>query len=186
MKAMFFAAAMIAGLAACATSSGPATAWGKAGVSRIDFGTDVGLCTGRAAQAVTGNGYGTAGGVQGSNNAVPMDRDRFGSSVARDPGKPMPAANAGTSSQLPNTGTYSGTVSADYAQRAATQQRAQEMAVRKAQTDTFRSCLTERGYTEYTLAPDQRAKLASFKHGSDEYYEYLYSLGTNPAVATGK
>jgi hypothetical protein len=177
MKAkVFMAALMVAALAGCA-ASGPPTAWGKPGVSRIDYGTDIGTCTGRAASASAGNGAHTAGGVQGSNGAAVMDRDRGGASVYRDPGKPMPAANAATSSQLPATGTYSGTASSDYAQRAATQQRAQEMAVRKLQADTFRSCLAERGYSEFELTPEQRAKLGSLKPGSNEYHEYLYSLG---------
>ena len=39
-------------------------AWGKPGVSKVDFGTDVGMCTGMAAMQNTGDGSNTAGGIQ--------------------------------------------------------------------------------------------------------------------------
>ena len=53
--------------------------------------------------------------------------------------------------------------SQDFVQRAATQQRAQEMQAKKLQAETYKHCLTERGYHEFSLTPEQRAKLATFK-----------------------
>jgi hypothetical protein len=72
--------------------------------------------------------------------------------------------------------------SSDYAQRAATQQRTQEMMVKRARADTLKGCLTERGYREITLSAEQRAHLATLKAGSNEYHEYLYKIGSDPAV----
>jgi hypothetical protein len=179
MKTLIAAACVAAMLAGCA-ASGPPTAWGKPGVSRIDYGTDIGLCSGRAVQVGAGAGYRTAGGVQGSNNTPVMERDTRGTVLPRGPTDPQPAGTAATSAQLPANGMYSGVVSSDFAQRAATQQRTQEMAQKRAQAEAFRSCLLERGYTEFDLTPEQRAHLGTLKTGSNEYHEYLYSLGKAP------
>src|SRR5687767_4750918 len=106
-------------LAGCATSGGHETAWGKAGVSRTDYGTDIGMCTGLAALQTGGNGANTAGGVSGKNapsqtDAAPGSEAAMGARPGgTDGGAPL------TSSNLPATGTYSGMASADYAQRAA-------------------------------------------------------------------
>jgi hypothetical protein len=166
MKSILFAAGAALALCACATttSSGPPTSWGKAGVSKQEYGNDVGMCTGLAAQAGSGSGVNTAGGVSGKNSGA-------GSSGASEGGGGTVAG-----------GTYQGMASSDYAQRAATQQRSQEMAAKRARTDAYKSCLTERGYKEFTLTAEQRAHLASLPAGSNEYHEYLYSLGTDPAV----
>jgi hypothetical protein len=165
MKSILFAAGAALALCACATtSSGLLTSWGKAGVSKQDYGNDVGMCTGFAAQASSGSGVNTAGGVSGKNSGA-------GSSAAVEGGGGTVAG-----------GTYQGMASSDYAQRAATQQRSQEMAAKRAKTDAYKSCLTERGYKEFTLSAEQRAHLATLKPGSNEYHEYLYSLGTDPAV----
>ena len=48
--------------------------------------------------------------------------------------------------------------------------------------DAALECLVERGYTEFTLTPEQKAKLATLPEGSTERREYLYRLGTDPAV----
>lgn len=183
MKAMILAAGVSMGLAACA-ASGPPTAWGKAGVTRIDFGTDIGICTGTAAQTYVGNGANTAGGVSGSNNtagtALPDPLRHKVDATSNT----VPATAAGQSNSLPASGTYSGTASADYAQRAAMQQRTQEMLAKRAQEDTFRRCITGKGYSEFALTPEQRAHLVTLKTGSNEYHEYLYKLGSNPPAAT--
>jgi hypothetical protein len=97
-------------------------------------------------------------------------------------GQSPPATDAAKSSNLPAGGTYSGMASSDYAQRAATQQRTQEMMVKRARADTLKGCLTERGYREITLSAEQRAHLATLKAGSNEYHEYLYKIGSDPAV----
>ena len=44
----------------------------------------------------------------------------------------------------------------------------------------MRSCLVERGYTEFELTPEQRAELAQLPQGSQARLDYLYKLGTNP------
>ncbi len=165
MKSMLFAAGVVIALSACATT--PPTAWGKAGVSKSDFGNDIGMCTGLASQAATGNGENSAGGVSGRSTSTAGG-----------------AANAGGGAGTPAGGTYQGMASSDYAQRAATQQRTQEMAIKRAQAEAYQACLVDRGYVEYALTPEQSAKLASFKSGSNEYYEYLYSLSSDPAVVS--
>jgi hypothetical protein len=181
MKAMLFAACAVVALSAC-TTPGQQTSWGKAGVSKVDYGTDVGTCTGTASLFGGGSGVNTAGGISGANNAPPAHEPGRGSQELSPGGGPPAASQAATSSSLPAAGNYSGTVSQDYAQRAATQQRTQEMMAKRARADALRSCLSERGYREFTLTPQQRARLATLKAGSNEYHEYLYSLGSDPAM----
>jgi hypothetical protein len=165
MKSMLFAAGAVVALSACAaTATSPHTAWGKPGVSKVNYGSDIGECTGLASQSGSGSGVNTAGGVSGKN---PADTS---------------SATAGASAGTVAGGTYQGMASSDYAQRAATQQRAQEMAAKRAQQDAFKNCLTGRGYQEFTLSPEQRAQLATYPVGSNEYHEYLYKLGSDPAV----
>jgi hypothetical protein len=60
------------------------------------------------------------------------------------------------------------------------------MALRRAQAETYRSCLLERGYSEFALTAEQRAHLGSLKAGSNEYHEYLYSLGKAPPTTDPK
>lgn len=167
MKSMLFAVGVVVALSACATT-GQATAWGKPGVSKPEYGNDIGMCTGLAAQQVAGSGVNTAGGVSGRNN---------NSSAG--------SATAGATGGTVASGTYQGMASGDYAQRAATQQRSQEMAVKRMQADAFHGCLTQRGYQEFTLTSEQRAKLGTLKIGTEEYYEYLYLLGSDPKVVNG-
>lgn len=164
MKSSLFAAGVVVALSACATSSQP-TAWGKPGVTKPEFGNDLGMCTGISIQQSSGAGANTAGGVSGRNNNTSA-----GSSTA--------GAGAGTVAG----GTYQGMASGDYAARAATQQQSQEMAAKRMQADAYRNCLVQRGYKEFTLTPEQGAQLAKFKNGSEEYYEYLYKLGSDPKV----
>jgi hypothetical protein len=77
---------------------------------------------------------------------------------------------------------YRDAASSDMVQRAATQQRTQEMAKQRARQATLSSCLTGRGYTQIRLTPAQRAELGRFGQGTKEYHEYLYKLGADPAV----
>lgn len=167
MRLKLIAAGVAAALSACATAP-VQTAWGKPGVSKLDFGSDIGMCTGIASRQDAGSGVNTAGGVSGKNS-----------------GSDVGSATAGASAGTVAGGTYQGMVSTDYAQRAATQQRAQEMATKRAQAEVYRACLTERGYKEFVLSPEQGARLASFKPGTEEYYEYLYSISSDPAVVGG-
>ncbi len=180
MKSILLVAGVSIALAGCA-STGQQTAWGKAGVSRVDYGTDIGMCTGLAAMQNAGNGAGTAGGISGKNSSAQTDTAR-GSTAASG----AAAGGSGASSNVPASGTYSGMAGSDFVQRAATQQRSQEMQAKRLQAETFKHCLVERGYQEYTLTPEQRAKLATFKMGSDEYHEYLYSLGSDANVVASQ
>ena len=43
-------------------------------------------------------------------------------------------------------------------------------------------CLTQRGYSPFTLTGEQRRQLKHLKAGSDARRAYLYSLASNPAV----
>lgn len=176
MKTLVVAAGIGFMLSACA-STGPSTAWGKPGVSRLDYSTDLMVCSSRAASSDAGNGYRSAGGVQGTNGGPVLDR---GTTVPqRTSSSPTPPANSGSTAPMPSGGPYSGTASADYAQRAATQQRAQEMMIKRAHAEAYRSCLVERGYSEFTLTDEERARLASLEPDSNEYQAYLYTLGTS-------
>lgn len=72
--------------------------------------------------------------------------------------------------------------SADFAQRAATQQRTREMAEQRARAEILKSCLAGRGYREFRLTAEQRAHLSTLQKGSTDYHEYLYELGTDGEV----
>lgn len=182
MRTLLWVAAIGLGASGCATNA-PQMAWGKPGVTRIDYGTDVGMCTGRAAmQGSGGNGANTAGGISGSNNTVSSGPVPSGSSVANSAAATGGASSASRSSPTPAGGTYSGMATSDYAARAATQQQAQEMAAQRARAEALKGCLTERGYREFALTAEQRTHLATLKKGSAEYHEYLYQLGSDAEI----
>jgi len=168
----------------CCASNAPQMVWGKPGVSKVDYATDVGTCTGLAVTKPTGNGANSAGGVDGK--AI---------TNAASPPTPMtpPPQTGGPNGQtqhveapLPAAGSYSGMVSSDFAQRAATQQRAQEMAAQRARSEALKGCLVGRGYREFALTAEQRAHLATLPKGTHEYLEYLHSIGSNPEVVAGQ
>ena len=165
MKTIILSAAIALALSGCSTTAHN-TSWGKANVSKVDYGTDVGMCNGLASLENSGNGANTAGGMNGSR--------------ASGAG----AANAGGSQGSLGGGTYTGTASPDMVNRAATQQQSQEMAAKRFREDTLSKCLVERGYSKFSLTPEQNAELAKLKPGSNEYHEYLYKLGADPAVLT--
>jgi hypothetical protein len=172
---MLACATAAAALVACSTTPSTQLAWGKAGVSKQDFGTDIGNCTGLAAATEsTDNGANTAGGISGKNATG------GGQGVASNSG-PSVGASAG-SPQTIGGGTYRDMANPDLVQRAATQQRAQEMNKVRASQGVLKSCLTERGYREFSLTPEQHAVLAKLPLGSNDYYEYLYKLGSDAEV----
>jgi hypothetical protein len=163
-------------------SSNPVTAWGKQGVSMLDYRTDGGQCAVLAATATPeSNAAKTAGGIYGQNGSAPTDAGR-GSAGAGAGQAGGAGATSGTVSTNGGSGAYRDSASADFVQRAAMQQRTQEMALQRARSDALRMCLVERGYTEFQLTSEQRAQLAKLPQGSDERREYLYKLGTDPQV----
>ncbi len=183
MKTLMWAAGVGLALGGCA-SNAPQTAWGKPGVSRVDYGTEVGTCSGLAAmQTSGGNGVNTAGGISGSNNSPPPNNPgASGSGASNAPSPAGGSASSAPSAPVPAGGTYSGMATTDFAQRAATQQRSQEMAAQRARSEALKGCLTGRGYQEFTLTAEQRAHLSTLKKGGNEYHEYLYQLGSDAEV----
>jgi len=185
MRTLLCVAGIGLALWGCA-STAPQTAWGKPGVSRVDYGSEIGMCTGFAAtQGSSGNGANTAGGISGSNNEANTNSPGASGSGAANSAA---AGNSPTnnSASVPAGGTYSGMASSDFANRAANQQRSQEMAVQRARAEALKGCLAERGYHEFTLTAEQRAHLATLSKGSNEYHEYLYQLGSDAgSVAKG-
>jgi hypothetical protein len=160
MTRLLLAAGIALALSGCATSA-TQTAWGKPGVSKQDYGTDVGMCTGLASKQ-NSDGQNTAGGVNGKSGG---------------------SGSSGTSdAAIPAGGSYSGMASSDYAQRAATQQRTREMAEQRARADALKNCLVQRGYQEFPLTTEQAAHLATLQKGSNEYLEYLYKLGSDAEI----
>jgi len=182
MRTLILLAGFVFTLGGCA--SAPQMAWGKPGVSRVDYAMDVGTCTGLAVKQDGGKSANTAGGVDGKTIAN-----------TSSPDTPMtpPPATGGPNGQtthvevpLPASGTYSGMASSDYAQRAATQQRTQEMAAQRARTEALKSCLSGRGYKEFALTTEQRTHLATLTKGTHEYLEYLHSIGSSPESVAGQ
>jgi hypothetical protein len=151
-------------LGACTTA--PVTAWGKPNVSKTEYGTDIGMCTGLAAIQSSGNAANTAGGLKRGGSAL----------------EPTKAGTPATSPVLMGGGIYRDSAPVEVSQRAASQQTAQEMETQRLRAEAYESCLSERGYQEFTLTPEQKAHLRTLKPGSNEYHEYLFSLGKDPAV----
>lgn len=181
MKSILMIAGAVA-LSACSVNSNQPTAWVKPGVSKVEYGNDIGMCTGLAAQQNAGSGVNTAGGISGANN-IPHQEQPGRHSQANENGQVPRPTEAARSGSLPAQGTYSGMVSADYASRAANQQRTQEMLAKKLRAEALRSCLVDRGYSQVTLSAEQRARLASLDAGGSEYHEYLYKIASESASA---
>lgn len=165
MRNLFLLAGFALALGGCASTSSQ-MAWGKPGVSKLDYGTDVGMCTGTASMQNVDDGNNTAGGIKGRNNSA-----GGGGSGQASPDASIPAG-----------GSYSGMASADYAQRAATEQRTKEMNEKRKRSEALNSCLIGRGYQQFALTQEQAAHLATLQKGSNEYLEYLYKLGTDAEV----
>ena len=170
-------------LAACSiNSSAPPTAWGKVGVSMLDYRTDGGQC---AVLAATANGKDNSTAIHGENGKVPPNvpqgSAQAGSAAAS--GGAVGGGQGASSSATTNSGSmYRDNASPDFVNRAAEQQRTQEMAAQRYRNDMLKSCLAGRGYTEFELTPQQRSELAQLPQGSDERRAYLYKLGTDPEV----
>jgi len=161
MKTILLTGAIVLAITGCSTTAHD-TAWGKPNVSKVEYGTDVGMCNGLASLEESGNGANTAGGMNGNRSSGP--------------------STAGSSLSTLGGGTYTGTASPDLVNRAATQHQSQEMAAKRIREEKLSSCLVERGYQKFSLTAEQSAELAKLKPGSNEYHEYLYKLGADPAV----
>jgi hypothetical protein len=154
------------------------TAWGKKDVSLLDYRTDGGQCAVLAATQSPGiNGSNSAGGINGQNPGAPT-QTASGSATAAAGGPTGGGSNAPSISG----GTYRDSASADFVNRAAMQQRTEEMAAQRVRNDILHSCLVSRGYTEFQLTPEQRKQLDKLPQGSEERREFLYKLGTDPEV----
>ena len=179
MKSMFFTTLAACAICGCATQpAAPPTSWGKEGISMLDYRTDGGQCAVLAAtQNSKENGANTAGGINGHNSSAP---EQTGGNAAVASG---PSVGAASGAAFPTGGgTYRDMANPDMVQRAATQQRTNDLANQKARTETLKTCLVQRGYTEFTLTPEQRAHLATLPEGSDARREYLYKLATDAKV----
>jgi hypothetical protein len=172
------AAAVIAGCSV--NGSTPVTAWGKKDVTMLDYRTDGGQCAVIAASGkqTAPDGTKQAGGINGANGGA-TPQAASGSANAGS------AGNSGASASTPNTiggSTYRDSANPDFVNRAAMQQRSQEMAAQRQRSDALKSCLAGRGYTEFELTAAQRAELAKLPQGSEERRTYLYKLGTDEQV----
>jgi hypothetical protein len=183
MKTISLVVCASAVLAGCSVNgSTPVTAWGKKDVSMLDYRMDGGQCAVLAATHSSGdNAANSAGGISGQNSSGPVAPGGEGSSAPVDPSINT-SSSSGTGSGTASAGTYRDMASSDYVNRAAMQQRTQELAAQRARSDKLKSCLAGRGYTEFSLTAEQRAALAKLPEGSDARREYLYKLGTDPDV----
>ncbi len=182
MKSILLAVGAALAVCAC-TSTGPVTSWGKEGVSMLDYRTDGGQCAVYAATATPETiDNNVAGGINGQTQTTRLPESGGSTQAAgATPGAP----SAGPSSAAFPTGgggAYRDSTNVDVVSRAATQQQAREVAVAKARTQALKNCLVDRGYTEFDLTPEQRAKLATLPEGSPERRDYLYKLGTDASV----
>ncbi|HVY85543.1 MAG TPA: hypothetical protein VG943_10450 [Caulobacterales bacterium] len=177
MSRSVIAVVSLAALSACATTSAPVTSWGKAGVSMVDYRIDAGQCAVVAATANPNeNAARTAGGISQQNGQPVMSQAATG-------GGPGTVTGGASGAAVPLGGSvYRDSASSDFVQRAALQQRTQEIEMQRARVQAQRDCLTQRGYREFRLTEEQRAHLATLPEGSDERRNYLYSLGSDANV----
>lgn len=182
MKSIFLIAVSAALLSACA-ATGPKTAWGKPGVSKVEYVTDLGTCTAMAAMTQgAGAGSEVAGGVSGQNNSA-----NNGLKQANAPSTPPANAAGSAGAAAPLGGSmYRDSAPPDVVNRAANQQQAAEIAASRAKSQAMKSCYVERGYKEFTLTAEQRAKLGSLQTGSNAYLQYLSEIGADPAVVNAQ
>jgi len=180
MKSITIIMSAAAVLAGCSVNgSTPVTAWGKKDVSLLDYRTDGGQCAVLAAtHSPDANGANSAGGINGQNPGAPT-QTASGSATASAGGA---SGSAGGSLPTISGSTYRDSASADFVNRAAMQQRTEEMAAQRAHNDILHSCLVSRGYTEFELTPEQRKQLDKLPQGSEERRQFLYKLGTDPEV----
>lgn len=180
MKAITLVVTASAVLLGCTVNgSGLQTAWGKKDVSMLDYRTDAGQC---AVLAATGkpqvDANNQAGGSSGQNGGVPNLPKASGSAEAASGGQ----GNSTTTPASGDGGMYRDSASSDFVNRAVTQQRNEEMAAQRARSAALKTCLVNRGYSEFALTPEQRAELDKLPQGSDARRDYLYKLGTDPEV----
>jgi hypothetical protein len=177
MKSISLVACAAAVLAGCSVNgSTPVTAWGKKDVSMLDYRTDAGQCAVLATTRQTETDAAKqAGGINGQNSGAPTQAPSGGQGSAGTGGATGAVNPVGG-------GTYRDSASADFVNRAAMQHRTQEMSEQLARNNALKSCLVNRGYTEFELTAEQRTQLAKLPMGSDERREYLYKLGTDAEV----
>jgi|KBSMisStandDraft_5_1062788.scaffolds.fasta_scaffold03618_6 hypothetical protein len=187
MKSIFLIAVSAALLSACA-ATGPKTAWGKPGVTKVEYVTDLGTCTAMAAMTQgSGGNSEVAGGLSGQNNSA-----NNGMKQANAPSGPPSSGSPDSGSSaagaaVPLGGSiYRDSAPADVVNRAANQQQSAEIAASRAKAQAMKSCYVERGYKEFTLTPEQRAKLGSLQPGSNAYLQYLAEIGADASVVNAQ
>ena len=162
MRTLILVLGLVLTLGGCA-SNAPQKAWGKPGVSKMDYALDVGMCAGLAATQSGGNGAhiplvaSTARRLRTPPIHRSSTRRRRRADLTRVRTWRPPSRRT---APIPDM------ASADYAQRAASQQRAQEMTAQRARAESLKGCLVERGYQEFTLTAEQRAHLATLTRGT--------------------
>ena len=126
----------------------------------------------------TQNGANTAGGLSGQNKVRTLKPK-----LRAATGQRQPAAGAA----VPLGGSiYRDSAPADVVNRAANQQQSAEIAASRAKAQAMKSCYVERGYREFTLTPEQRAKLGSLQPGSNAYLQYLAEIGADASVVNAQ
>jgi hypothetical protein len=177
MKPISLAVLSAAMFTGCTLNGGvPMTAWGKKGVSMVDYRTDAGQCVVLAVTITPdANAAKSAGGINGANAGIPDSPGVSGSATAV-------AASRGGGLPLISGSIYRDSAPADFVNRAAMQQRTQEMTVQRVRNDALKSCLAGRGYSEFALNAAQRAALGKLPPRSDARRNYLFKLGTDPDV----
>jgi hypothetical protein len=179
MKSIFLIAVSAALLSACA-ASGPKTAWGKPGVTKVEYVTDLGTCTAAAAMTQgSGGNSEVAGGMHGQNNSADNGLKQ------QNTGQPVGTSSPGAAAPIGGS-MYRDSAPPDVVNRAANQQQQAEIIASHAKANALKSCYAEHGYKEFTLNAEQRAKLATMQVGSNEYLQYLSTIGADPAVVNAQ
>lgn len=161
-------------LSACATPTA-ITSWGKPGVSMTDYRLDSAQCI------IEGSGGSPTQGADASADRKSGDSNQTSNTTGSRGGTNGPSGVAPGGAIV-----YSGSANPEDANQAAIEQRAQELAAKRAPKMAMERCLASRGYRQFKLTPEQAAHLATLPEGSAERRTYLHSIGSDPAVIAGQ
>lgn len=148
-----------------AAATAPDVSWGKPGVAYEDYRRDSAECGTRGAT--------TSMKGQAEYDAVILGLGRQDSDIDNDLYTPPNAFREDQTVKLAR----------DYALNSARSR--PEPKVKHLQAFLARqvtACLTEKGYVQFTLTPEQLATLKTYKKGSDARFRFLHGLASDEAV----
>lgn len=162
-------AAALAGAGAEARTRDIEASWGKPGVSMTDYRLDAGVC---AAKAISVDVADTSAARQLVKASRALD-NAYSTAWMYNP----PAAGGiWFGSPWQEVRRIQDTFAVDESLDE----------IRALQLAALRSCLTQRGYRQFALTPEQRQRLKRLALGSEKRRAYLHGLASDPQILAGQ